>query len=141
MELISERLALAKDVAHAKWAAGLPVRDRERENAVMARFVNLADAAGLDPGAAGRLIRAQMEASCLEQERWMNEWSNGANLPAGEPPDLDALRQQLDRLSSRLLAEWAAVEGIPLQANALKLRLVRDGYSLPASTAAAAFTR
>ena len=143
VQVISERLSFAKDVAQAKWAAGLPVRDREKaqEEAVVLRLVEQAYSAGLLPGAAQRLIRAQLEASSLEQERWMTQWNNGENLPQGATPDLEALRQKLDRLSSRILAEWAAIEGNPLPAAALKAQLVKDGYSMPAAAAAAAFTR
>ena len=139
VELISARLALAKEVARAKREAGLPVRDLAREDVVVMRLAEQAYAAGLSPGAALRLIRAQIEASCREQERWMKEWTNGGKMPSGEPPDLEGLRQQLDRISSRILAEWAAVEGIPLPGATLKARLVQDGYSVPAATAAAAF--
>ena len=141
VQLMSERLSLAKDVAQAKWAAGLPIRDRERETFVVLRFVEQADAAGLHPGLAQRLMQSQIEASCLEQDRWIKQWNNGENPPQSPTPDLELLRQKLDRLSSRIIAEWAAIEGDPLPAAALRAQLVQDGYSLPAATAAAAFAR
>lgn len=140
-DAVSARLAIAKDVAWAKWADGLPVRDREREDVVVSRFVSQAEAAGLNEDAAAQLIRAQIEASCIEQERWMKSWRQGEGLPAGEPPALGTLRQRLDRISFKLLAEWAAVEGSPLPAAALKARLIQEGFSSPAARAASAFTR
>ena len=139
VQLISERLALAQDVAQAKRAAGLPIRDRSREEAVVLRVVEQAYEAGLHPGIAERLIRAQIEASCLEQERWMKQWNNGGNPPQTATPDLEVLRQKLNRLSSQILAEWAALEESSLPAEALKARLIQDGYSPSAATAAAAF--
>ena len=141
VQMISARLALAKNVAQVKWANSLPVRDRAREDAIVLRLVEQAYEAGLYPGAAQRLIRAQIEASCLEQERWLKEWNAGENMPQSATPDLEVLRQQIDRLSSRIIAEWAAVEGNPLPASALKAYLIQEGYSAPAAAAASAFTR
>ena len=141
VDLLSSRLAMAKEIAWAKWADGLPVRDRAREDAVVARFVAQAELADLNPGAAVRLIRAQIEASCLEQEYWMKVWKEGGGLPPGEPPSLGDLRQRLDRMSFRILAEWPAVDGLPIPGPALKARFIQDGYSAPAAAAAAAFAK
>ncbi len=140
-DVLSARLGMAKEVAWAKWADGLSVRDRAREDAVVTKFVVQAESAGLNGKAAGWLIRAQIEASCIEQEFWMKSWQAGNGLPPGEPPALGALRQRLDRISFRLLAEWAAIDGGPVPAAALKARLIRDGFTPSAARAATGFAR
>ena len=111
--LMAERLELARDIAWAKWADGLPVRDPAREAAVLERLVRQGDAAGIDEPLVSRFVRAQIEASCIEQEAWTAKWQKGEPLPAGEPPTLDSLRKQIDRMSSMLLAEWAAAPKTP----------------------------
>lgn len=111
--LMAERLELAQDIAWAKWKDGLPVRDRARETAVLEKLVRQGEAAGIEEPLVSRFVRAQIEASCLEQEAWMNKWRRGNPLPAGEPPPLDTLRQRLDLMSPLLVAEWAAAIHTP----------------------------
>ena len=111
--LMAERLELAREVAWAKQANGLPVRDPAREETVMARLTAQAEAAGIDSPLVAHFVRAQIEASCLEQETWMRKWRTGTPLPAGEPPTFDSLRSKIDRISALLLAEWAAAPETP----------------------------
>lgn len=119
--LMAERLALARDVAWAKWADGLPVRDPEREKQVVEKLARQGEAADIDGVLITRFIRAQIEASCLEQEAWMRRWNSGEPLPAGDPPALGALRSRLDRLSAMLVAEYAAAWNTPPAAARKKL--------------------
>ncbi len=110
---MAERLELARDIAWAKWADGLPVRDPAREAIVIERLVRQGEAAGFDEPLVAQFVRAQIQASCLEQETWMAKWRKDTPLPAGEPPTLESLRLKLDRGSSLLLAEWAAAPDTP----------------------------
>lgn len=112
VRLMGERLALAREVAWTKFHAGLPVRDPEREAAVLNSLVTKGEAAGLDAALVARFARAQIEASCLEQETWIKKW-RASGPPAGPPPDLASLRTRLDRISSLMLAEWAAALTTP----------------------------
>ncbi|MFZ4774731.1 MAG: gamma subclass chorismate mutase AroQ [Terrimicrobiaceae bacterium] len=107
VDLMAERLVLARDVAWAKWASGLPVRDPAREAIVVERLMRQGEIAGLEELSVLRFVKAQIEASCLEQESWMAKWGKDTPLPAGDPPALESLRQRLDRSSALLLAEWA----------------------------------
>ena len=111
--LMAQRLQLAHDIAWAKWAGGFPVRDPARETAVLEKLILQGEAAGIDEVLVSHFVRAQIEASCLEQEAWMEKWRKGTPPPAGEPPTLDSLRKQIDRLSSLLIAEWAAAITTP----------------------------
>jgi chorismate mutase len=136
--LMAERLQLSRDIAWAKWADGLPVRNPAREQALLSRLVRQGAAADIDEILVLRFFRAQIEASCLEQEAWMRKWRAGEPLPPGEPPTLDELRTRIDRLSSLLLAEYASAWNSP--ANAARARLkssVLDPRS--AATAASGF--
>lgn len=141
VELMAARLEVAKDVAWIKRVENLPVRDAVRERAVVDRFVAQAEAVGFETGPATRFIRAQIEASCLQQEWWLSQWNGDVPTPPGEPPPLERLRARLDSLSSRLLAEWAAVEANPPAAAAVRAELIAKGFSPAASTAAAAAFR
>ena len=133
--LMSGRLALARDIAWAKWSGGLPVRDSVREAEVVEKLARQGAAAGIDELLVGRFVRAQIEASCLEQEAWMQKWRKGTPLPVGEPPSLDSLRKQTDRLSSLLLAEWAAAPTTPRAA--ARQRLLKSVTNPRAATVAA----
>lgn len=136
--LMSERLALAHDIAWVKWADGLPVRDPTRESAVLERTARQAEAADIEPALAVRLMRAQIEASNLQQEFWMASWRSGRGLPPGEPPTLASLRVRIDSLSARLVAEWAATPLLIIPKASVRARLVADGATPSAAAAAAA---
>ncbi len=124
VSLMAERLEMARDVAWAKWGDGLPVRDPEREQRVLDKLLRQGSRADIDDVLIIRFARAQIEASCLEQEAWMKRWREGAPQPAGDPPALGDLRLRLDRLSAMLLAEYAAAWDTPPAAVAKKLRPV-----------------
>ncbi|MFA7344858.1 MAG: gamma subclass chorismate mutase AroQ [Terrimicrobiaceae bacterium] len=132
--LMAERLELARDIAWAKWTDGLPVRDPVREVTVLEKLIRQGEAAGIEEPLVSHFVRAQIEASCLEQEAWMARWRKGTPLPTGEPPTLDNLRQQVDRLSSFLIAEWAAAITTP-RAPA-RQRLLKSAINPRAATVA-----
>ncbi len=138
VDLMAERLDVARDVAWAKWAEGLPVRDPARERKLLERISAQAEMAGLEGLAAARFMRAQIEGSCLQQEYWMQKWRTGHGLPPGEPPTLDALRSRLDSLSARLIAEWAAMAETPMAPASVRDALIQRGITPAAATAASA---
>jgi len=122
VSLMAARLSLARDVAWAKWSDGLPVRDPAREQEELGRLARQGVAADLDEGLVWRFARAQIDASSLEQEAWMNRWRKGEPLPSGDPPALADLRLRLDRMSSFLLAEYAAAWNTPAAAARARLK-------------------
>lgn len=138
MGLMAERLRLAREVAWVKHQNSLPIHDPEQESAVTAKLVRQGERAGIEEALVLRFVRSQMEASRLEQEAWMSRWRKGEPLPDGEPPSLESLRTRLDRLSSLLLAEWAAAPTTPRTAAArYLLEFVQNPRS--ASIAASGF--
>jgi chorismate mutase-like protein len=138
VDLMAQRLGIARDVAWIKRANKLPVRDPAREAAVLERTRRQAEAADLNSAAALRFMRAQIEASCLQQEYWMQVWKHGQRLPPGAPPSLGDIRSRLDSSFARLFAAWAATEGLTIPFQSVKARLMNAGVSPAAAEAAAA---
>jgi len=136
--LMADRLRLAQEVAWVKWLNGLSIRDPERESVILEKLTRQGEKAGIDEVLVARFVRAQIEASCLEQEAWMSKWRRGEPLPAGEPPTLENLRTRIDRVSTFLLAEWAAAPTSP--AAAVRQRLLKSVLNpRSASVAASGF--
>ena len=135
VSMMAARLELARDIAWAKRADGQPVRDPAREAEVIEKLTRQGEAAGIEEPLVSHFVRAQIEASCLEQEAWMKKWRKGTPLPAGEPPTLDSLRKRLDQMSPFLLAEWAAAPFTPRAA--ARQRLLKSVIDPRAATVAA----
>ncbi|MEJ7597706.1 MAG: prephenate dehydratase [Kofleriaceae bacterium] len=74
--LLADRQEIVKGVVEAKLATASPVRDREREEALLARLRTMASAAGLDPHQIERLYRVVMEMSVAHQEQTVRERSD-----------------------------------------------------------------
>lgn len=67
--LIAERLAIVAEVTEAKLALASPIRDREREEALIGRLRSLAVAAHLDPHQIERMYRVVMDMAVAHQEQ------------------------------------------------------------------------
>ncbi|MCW5723768.1 MAG: chorismate mutase [Maricaulaceae bacterium] len=67
LRLTAERAALGARLAAAKAVSGAPVRDTEREKAVLARAVEAGEAMGLEPAAVERLYQTLIEMSLRGQ--------------------------------------------------------------------------
>ena len=127
--LIAERLALAREVAWAKFHSGAPVLDPAREDALKAAFVQQARARGIAPHRAEVFIAAQLDASRAVQTELLRLWSYPATRPARPPRDLASdLRPALTSLNPRLIAALPAGPR-PELAAATKRVLELDGFS------------
>ncbi|MDA7964175.1 gamma subclass chorismate mutase AroQ [Ruegeria sp.] len=73
-ELIDARLEWMRDVAAYKHANSLPVEDVAREQTVIAKTLEQAAAAGLDPATTQAFFEAQIEAAKDIQSCWIARW-------------------------------------------------------------------
>ncbi len=110
-ELQQQRLALMHDVARAKWNAGRPALDPERERASLAALVQQGAALGLPADRIRRFFEAQFAAARLIQQADLDAWRAAGRGPFPDAPDLAAdLRPRIDRLNTALLEALAALD-------------------------------
>lgn len=110
---MDRRLQVAGDVAWAKQASDISVRDAAREAAVLEPVAALAEKRGVDSAVARQFIEAQMAAFHQWQEDCLTRWRAGEPLPPGTAPDLTAeLRPRMDLATRELIDAWAAWKSI-----------------------------
>lgn len=105
LQLVDERLAVAPDVARAKWNSGASINAPEREAQILERVVVDAAQAGVDESFAQAFFENQFEASKIVQYRLHDQWKRESRPPFDNPPDLtEDVRPVLDRLTPQLIA-------------------------------------
>ncbi len=105
LRLVDERLAIAPDVAKAKWNSGAPIDAPAREAQILERVVAEATRAGIDEAFAQTFFKHQFEASKVIQHRLHEQWRQTEQPPFASPPDLaEDIRPQLDQLTPQLMA-------------------------------------
>jgi chorismate mutase len=105
---ITERLAIADQVALSKWDSKKPVEDKQREQEVLASVAAQAPNYKLDPAVAEQFFAAQIEANKLVQYTRLSDWQFMGKAPDLPRPDLvGKIRPQLDQLQKRLLQQLA----------------------------------
>lgn len=106
---ISERLAIADQVALTKWDSGKPIQDSPREALVIAAAAKLAPTYSLDAQEVSQFLAAQIEANKLVQYALLAKWHEEGKAPDTPRPDLvRQIRPHLDQLQGRLLREYSA---------------------------------
>jgi chorismate mutase len=109
MATISERLAIADQVALTKWDSGKPIQDSPREAQVIAAAAKLAPTYNLNAQEVSQFLAAQIEANKLVQYALLAKWHEAGKAPDTQRPDLvGQIRPQLDQLQTRLLREYSA---------------------------------
>lgn len=105
LRLVDERLAIAPDVAKAKWNSGEPIDAPAREAQILERVVAEATRAGINEAFAQTFFKHQFEASKVIQHRLHEQWRQTEQPPFASPPDLaEDIRPQLDQLTPKLMA-------------------------------------
>jgi chorismate mutase-like protein len=105
---VDQRLALASQVAMAKWNSRAPIEDLARERQVLQGLGREAAALGLPAGWAEEVFRAQIEASKTVQRERFERWQEAKAGPFEKPPDLAReLRPRLDALTHELMGALA----------------------------------
>jgi len=118
VETSAQRLALAEQVALAKWDTGTPVEDAPREAQVIASAIEAGESRGLEQKAVSNFFRAQIEANKLVQYSLLAEWRRAGKAPGHAPVNLaGTIRPELDRVQTALIAELAETSGIRASAS------------------------
>ena len=105
LTLIDQRLAIAPQVAQAKWNSGGAIDDFAREKTILDTVSNQAEVAGLNPAFARRFFQAQFDAGKMTQRDLHRQWQASAQGKFSGAPDLARdVRPALDRLSAQLIA-------------------------------------
>ena len=111
-DLAAQRVAIADQVAAAKYGTPAPIDDPVRERQIYDSVASRAPGLGLDPAHAVRFFRAQIEANKLVQRGLYARWdAHPAEAPAGRP-DLGRIRPVIDGLDTGLLTELAATTAL-----------------------------
>ena len=118
METSAQRLAIAEQVALAKWDSGAPVEDPSREAKVIASAVKAGERLGLDQASVSNFFRAQIEANKLVQHTLLASWRRLGKAPDHSPVNLDStIRPRLDLLETEMVTELANTAGIRASAS------------------------
>jgi chorismate mutase len=113
----ARRLAIAEQIALAKWDSGTPVEDASREAQVIASAIKAGESRGLDQATVSNFFRAQIEANKLDQYSLLAEWRRLGKAPDHTPVNLaSTIRPQLDQLETAMIAEL--VETADIRASA-----------------------
>ncbi|WP_187290209.1 chorismate mutase [Terriglobus saanensis] len=117
VEASAQRLALADQVALAKWDSGMPIEDATREASVIAGAVKSGESKDLDSVSVANFFKAQIESNKIVQYGLLAKWRRSGGAPKHAPIDLVAtIRPQLDWIQIALvtaLAETKAMRSDP----------------------------
>lgn len=103
LTLIAERLAVAPDVARAKWNSHAAIEDLPREQQVIDAVGDSAARYGVPRAEAEWFFRAQIEASKIVQRTMTGQFAEQRRPPFPTVVSLDTIRPTLDRLTPEML--------------------------------------
>ena len=112
VETSAERLAIAEQVALAKWDSGAPVEDEAREAQVISGAIKLGEARGLKSDEVAQFFRAQIEANKLVQYSLLADWRRIGKAPQHQPVSLASIRPKLDQLELEMIDELSGAATI-----------------------------
>jgi chorismate mutase len=113
VEPSAQRLAIAEQVALAKWDSQAAVEDAPREAQVISGAVRNGESKGLDRTFISSFFRDQIEANKVIQYSLLADWHRVGRAPVHSPINLAAtIRPQLDELQIELIGELAETKTI-----------------------------
>jgi len=107
-DLAARRVAIADQVAAAKYGTPSPIDDPVREQQIYDSVAARAPELGLDPADAVRFFRAQIEANKVVQRGLYARWDAHPAQAPSTKPDLGEIRPVIDRLNTGLLTELSS---------------------------------
>lgn len=113
LQLISERLDMAPEVARAKWNTKTPIEDPSREEQIIDAVSKRAGEYHLDPQVVKAFFIGQMEASKVIQNTLHAEWVAKRQPPFAKTADLvKDIRPALNQLTPAMMQ--ALAEALPV---------------------------
>jgi chorismate mutase len=106
----ARRLAIAEQVALAKWDSRAEVEDAAREAQVVHSAVQYGASKSLDAGLITKAFIGQIEANKLVQYSLLADWRRNGRAPAHKPVDSAVILLELDRLQTDLIEELADLQ-------------------------------
>jgi chorismate mutase len=104
-DLVVDRIEVGDQVAASKYGTDKPIDDPAREQVVLDQARTSALALGLDPDETVAFFRDQIEASKVVQRGLIAQWTAHPDQAPTTRPDLNEIRQTLDKLTTALLQE------------------------------------
>jgi chorismate mutase len=104
LNLIQQRLEIARSVAQAKWNSKSPIEDLNREEVILQNISQQASQFNLTPSQAKHFFTGQIQASKTIQANLHELWTSQHHPPFLNPPNLRTdIRPLLDKLTPQLL--------------------------------------
>jgi len=75
--LIEKRTSLAKDIASAKIALGIPIEDKKREDFIQDKIRNISKQKKIDGDFINKIMKILMDLNKKEQEKILRRETNG----------------------------------------------------------------
>jgi len=75
--LIEKRTSLAKDIASAKIALGIPIEDKKREDFIQDKIKNISKQKKIDGDFINKIMKILMDLNKKEQEKILRRETNG----------------------------------------------------------------
>ena len=111
-DLVVQRLLVGDQVAASKFDTDKPIDDPVREQQELADVRARAAALGIDPDRTAGFFQDQITASKIVQRGLFDRWTaHPAEAPTTRP-DLNAIREELDRLTTALLGQLVATSAV-----------------------------
>ncbi|MCK2243505.1 MULTISPECIES: chorismate mutase [unclassified Crossiella] len=123
-DLVIQRLLVGDLVAASKFGTGKPIDDPVREQQVLDGVRAQAGPLGLDPEATVRFFRDQITANKIVQRGLFDHWTRHPDQAPTTRPDLNLIRQRLDELATRMLAELVSTKDIRKPGIGCQVRLL-----------------
>ena len=114
LELVVQRLALARDVAAVKYLRGEPIEDPVRERKILGAVATALDACGRNQRIGMQFFRDQIEASKVIQRGLHHRWyAHPEEAPTTHRSLAAEIRPELDRIAWQMIAQLGCLTEIP----------------------------
>jgi chorismate mutase-like protein len=110
-DLVIRRLLVSDEVAASKFGTRTPIDDPVREQQELSTVKQAALAMGLEPAATVQFFQDQITASKIVQRGLLQRWTAHPELAPTSRPNLNAIRTQLDQITTGVLQQLKATQG------------------------------